>query len=76
MRQICTLLFVLFNMLANAQTTPTVPASNLRFTTVDGSRLTLAFDVSVGGGAYHLIVMKEGGPVTGMPENGKDYTSS
>lgn len=63
--------------MAAAQTAPTVSASNLRFTSVDGGRLDYAFDVAAtGGGTYHLIVMKEGGPVTGMPENGKDYTAS
>jgi hypothetical protein len=77
MRQICTLLFVLFSVMAAAQTAPTVSASNLRFTVVDGGGLSLAFDVAgAGGGTYHLIVMKEGSAVTGLPENGKEYTAS
>jgi hypothetical protein len=64
-------------MMAAAQTAPTVSASNLRFTSVDGGRLDFAFDVAAtGGGTYHLVVVKEGSPVTGMPENGKDYTAS
>ncbi|WP_081169094.1 T9SS type A sorting domain-containing protein [Niastella populi] len=74
MKQMCTLLFVLFSVLANAQTTPTVPASNIRFTSVDGSSFTVGFDV--GNGTNHLVVIKEGSAVTGLPENGKDYTSS
>ncbi len=74
MRQICTLLFVLFSLFANAQTAPTVPASNIRFASIDGGGFTIGFDV--GNGTYHLVVVKEGSPVTGTPENGKDYTAN
>jgi hypothetical protein len=74
MRQICTLLFVLFSLFVNAQTTPTVPASNIRFSSVDGASMTIGFDV--GNGANHLVVVKEGSPVAGTPENGKDYTAN
>ncbi|OQP62041.1 hypothetical protein A3860_29235 [Niastella vici] len=74
MRPICTFLFVLLSMMATAQTAPTVPASNLRFTTIDGGRLTILFDV--GNGANHLIVVKEGSDVMGTPVNGVDYTAN
>lgn len=63
--------------MAAAQTAPTVPASNLKFTSVDGAGMYISCDVSSsGGGTYHLFVIKEGSPVTGMPENGKEYTAS
>jgi hypothetical protein len=57
-----------------AQTAPTVPASNLKFTSIDGGSLTISFDV--GNGATRIVVVKEGSPVTGTPENGKEYTAS
>lgn len=74
MRQMCTLLFVLLSVLVNAQTTPTVPASNIRFSSVDGGSFVVAFDI--GNGTNRLIVVKEGSAVTGLPENGKDYTAN
>ena len=75
MRQICTLLlFVLISGLAVAQTAPTVPASNLKFTSIDGGSMTISFDV--GNGATRIVVVKEGSPITGAPENGKEYTAS
>lgn len=74
MRQICTLLFVLLSVLVNAQTTPTVPASNIRFSSIDGGSFSLAFDI--GNGTNRLIVVKEGSAVTGLPVDGKDYTTS
>lgn len=74
MRPICTLLFVLLSVLAVAQTAPTVPASNIRFSYIDGTTMTVSFDA--GNGATHLVVVKEGSPVTGAPENGKEYTAN
>ena len=47
MRQICTLLFVLLSVFVNAQT-PTVPASNIRFSSIDGGSFSLAFDIGNG----------------------------
>lgn len=73
MRQICTLLFVLLSVFVNAQT-PTVPASNIRFSSIDGGSFALAFDI--GNGTNRLIVVKEGSAVTGLPVDGKDYTTS
>jgi hypothetical protein len=73
MRQICTILFVLLSVLVNAQT-PTVPASNIRFSSIDGGSFSVAFDI--GNGTNRLIVVKEGSAVTGLPVDGKDYTSN
>ncbi|WP_207515463.1 T9SS type A sorting domain-containing protein [Longitalea luteola] len=74
MRPFCTLLFVLLSVLGAAQTTPTVPASNLRYANIDGASMTISFDA--GNGATHLVVVKEGSAVTGLPENGKEYTAN
>lgn len=75
MKQICTLLIcILIGGLAVGQTAPTVPASNIRFTSVDGGSMTIAFDI--GNGAYRIVVVKEGSPVTGIPENGKEYPAN
>lgn len=53
---------------------PTVPASNLTFSGVDGARFTGTF--KVGNGNNRIIVVKEGSPVTGLPVNGVDYTAN
>ncbi len=53
---------------------PTVPSSNLQYTSNEGSRLTLRF--TAGNGASRIIVMKAGSPVTGQPVNGTDYTAN
>lgn len=53
---------------------PTVPSSNLQFTSNEGSRLTLRF--TAGNGASRIIVMKAGSPVTGQPVNGTDYIAN
>jgi hypothetical protein len=74
MRQMCTLLFVLLSVLVKAQTAPTVPASNIRFSSVDGGSFVVAFDI--GNGTNRLIVVKEGSAVTGLPANGRDYTAN
>lgn len=74
MKKICTLLFILSCFFATAQVAPTVPASNLRFSSVEGSGIHIAFDG--GNGAWKIVVMKEGSPVTGLPENGKEYTAN
>ncbi|MBO9201536.1 MULTISPECIES: T9SS type A sorting domain-containing protein [Niastella] len=75
MRQIYTLLlFVLAGSFITAQAQPTVPASNIKFTSIDGGSMTISFDN--GNGTYRIMVVKEGSPVTGMPENGKEYTAN
>lgn len=74
MRSICTFLLVLLSVLAVAQTAPTVPSSNIRFSYIDGATMSIGFDA--GNGATHLVVVKEGSPVTGTPENGKEYTAN
>ena len=53
---------------------PTVPSSNLVVEAQDGSRLTI--DFTKGNGSSRIVVMKEGNPVTGLPENGKAYTAN
>lgn len=51
---------------------PTVPSSNLSFTSLDGSQFTVNY--TTGNGTSRIAVMKEGSPVTGLPVNGTDYT--
>lgn len=51
---------------------PTVTASNPLFKNLDGTRFSGEF--TKGNGTYRIVVMKEGSPVTGLPQNGKDYT--
>ena len=51
---------------------PTVPSSNLSFTSLDGSQFTVNY--TTGNGTSRIAVMKEGAPVTGLPVNGTDYT--
>jgi hypothetical protein len=74
MRKIFTLLFVLSCVVATAQVAPTVPASNLRFSSIEGAGFQINFDA--GNGATKIVVLKEGSPVTGLPENGKEYTAN
>ena len=51
---------------------PAVTASNPTFKNLDGARFTGEF--TKGDGTYRIVVMKEGSPVTGLPQNGKEYT--
>ena len=53
---------------------PTVPSSNMIFKAPDGGRFTV--DFTPGNGSARIVVMKEGSPVTGLPVNGKTYTSN
>lgn len=53
---------------------PTVPASNLTFDYVDGTRFTGNF--KIGNGSNRIIVLKEGAPVTGLPVDGVEYTAN
>ncbi|HEV7330245.1 MAG TPA: T9SS type A sorting domain-containing protein [Flavisolibacter sp.] len=50
---------------------PTVPASGLTFSDIDGAQFYGRF--TGGNGTYRMIVMKEGSPVTGVPVNGVEY---
>lgn len=54
--------------------TPTVPASNFVYSTIEGSRLTVRF--TSGNGSSRIVVMRMSNPVTGLPVNGTDYTSN
>jgi hypothetical protein len=53
---------------------PTVSPSNLEYTLTEGDRLSFRFQK--GNGAYRIVVMKEGSPVTTLPVNGTDYNAS
>jgi hypothetical protein len=53
---------------------PTVTASNLIFSSIDGSRFTGR--CTPGNGTYRIVVMKEGSPVVGRPVNGVEYTAN
>lgn len=53
---------------------PTVPTSNLSFSSLDGSQFTINF--TVGNGTSRLVVLKEGSAVSGVPVNGTDYAAN
>ncbi|HEU4574848.1 MAG TPA: T9SS type A sorting domain-containing protein [Chitinophagaceae bacterium] len=55
---------------------PTVPSSNLSFPSnkLDGDRFTISFNK--GNGAFRLVVVKEGSPLTTTVADGTDYTSN
>ena len=53
---------------------PTVTGSNIKFSDLDGNKFSTNF--TTGNGVYRIIVMKEGSPVTGLPLNGREYTSN
>ncbi|HYE56427.1 MAG TPA: hypothetical protein VD996_16375, partial [Chitinophagaceae bacterium] len=53
---------------------PTVSASNMTYSNVDGGSFTVGF--TRGNGAGRIVVVREGSPVTGMPVNGVDYTAN
>jgi hypothetical protein len=72
MRTIYTFLLLLSCVFVNAQ--PAVPASNLRFSNIEGAGFQISFDA--GNGIMRIIVVKEGSPVSGVPENGKEYNAS
>ena len=63
----------------NSQSTSTFPTVNttlMEFTQVDGSRMRIEnFPLTFGNGSRRLIVVKEGGPVTGSPTNGTPYNA-
>lgn len=55
---------------------PTVPSSNLQFpaANLDGNRFTMTFNK--GNGAFRIIIVKAGSPVSTLPVNGTDYTGN
>lgn len=68
------LALVCLTSLLFAAAPPTVPGSGLSFTDIDGTRLSLRF--TSGNGSQRIVVVKEGSPVTGLPQNGRDYTGN
>ncbi|MGN6164697.1 MAG: T9SS type A sorting domain-containing protein [Flavisolibacter sp.] len=68
------ILFVLLFLIGNVvfAAAPTVPSSNLSFSSLDGSQFSVGY--TTGNGTSRIAVMKEGSPVTGVPVNGTDYT--
>ena len=73
--------FILLFMLLTAFTglkaaPPTVPSSSLQFpaVSIDGNRFTMTFNK--GNGAFRIIIVKAGSPVTGLPVNGTEYTGN
>lgn len=55
---------------------PTVPSSSLQFpaASIDGNRFTMTFNK--GNGAFRIIIVKAGSPVSSLPVNGMDYTGN
>lgn len=67
------LFLILFTFLYGKAAEPTISASNVRFTAIDGNRFTLSCDA--GNGNARIIVVKEGSKITGTPVDGMPYTS-
>lgn len=75
MKRIFTLLLLTLSVpLFLLAAAPAVTASNPTFKNLDGARFTGEF--TKGDGTYRIVVMKEGSPVTGLPQNGNEYTPS
>lgn len=55
---------------------PTVPASSLAFpaASLDGNRFTMTFNK--GNGAFRIMVVKQGSPISSLPLNGTEYTAN
>ena len=53
---------------------PTLNATNLNFSSIDGNRFSYQF--TKGNGARRIVVAKEGSAVTAIPADGTDYTHS
>jgi len=73
MRKIYTILLILLFAASNifAAAPPTVPASNLLFSSVQGGKFSVRY--TNGNGSGRIVVMKAGSPVTGTPVNGIQY---
>lgn len=73
-------IFTLFLSVVFAQAimaaTPTVPSSSLNFpaSRIDGDRIGINFNK--GNGAFRIVVVKEGSPITTAPVNGTDYPNA
>ena len=69
-------LLLLVTVFSGFAAPPTVPSSNLAFpvASLDGNRFTMSFNK--GNGAFRIIVVKAGSPVTGLPVNGTEYTAN
>lgn len=74
MKKIFTLIGAALLAFAILAAPPTVPSSNLQYTSNEGSQLSFRF--TAGNGASRIIVMKAGSPVTGLPVNGTDYIAN
>jgi len=61
---------LMLSLLLKAQT-PTEPSSNLHFTNIDGHSFSVNY--TRGNGSSRLVIARKGGPVTSIPQNGKDY---
>ena len=55
-------------------TSPTLNATNLNFSSIDGNRFNYQF--TKGNGARRIVIAKEGSAVTAIPADGTDYTHS
>ena len=62
-----------YNISYTTVSTPTVQASNMTFSNVSSSSLTLK--VTKGNGAYRIIIGKQGSAVDSLPGNGSVYTA-
>ena len=69
-------LLLLVTVFSGFAAPPTVPSSNLAFpaASLDGNRFTMSFNK--GNGAFRIIVVKAGSPVSGLPVNGTEYTAN
>jgi len=67
------LLFVLITQFINAQA-PTVPASNITFTSLEGNGFRINW--TSGNGARRIVIMRQGSAVTAVPVNGVDYNAN
>jgi hypothetical protein len=74
MKKVFTLLLTIFLFAFTYASPPTISASNLKFSSLDGARFALSF--TGGNGATRIVVMKEGSPVTGVPVNGVEYAAN
>ncbi|SDZ75327.1 CARDB domain-containing protein [Psychroflexus halocasei] len=63
------------SQITDGYTAPTINASNLTFSSIDGNRLRYRVNSSsVGNGESRLIIAKAGSPVTAVPTDGVEYT--
>ncbi|MGB8190730.1 MAG: T9SS type A sorting domain-containing protein [Chitinophagaceae bacterium] len=73
MKKFSTLLIFTFLLVAAVfAAPPTVPSSNLSFSSIDGAQFTGNY--TSGNGTSRIVVIKQGSPVTGLPVNGVEYT--